>query len=243
MNCTKIEKLLPLYVGGDLSGRDASHVASHLSSCDGCRAIAQEFEASRERLSNFAVPEFGAEFYEQLRGAVMSEINSRPAARPSMLQTLRAFFPARPALVASLATLALFCALSFALYRSLVNDEPGLAALEQSMANLNLEMPAVDGARPVSSDVVSDSPRAGRTVFTAGNIARRKAVRGNPTNALPETSSPEIADAASSAARQAVRQTSGATADEATRQVVARMDIQTSDPNIRIIWLGRKTSE
>lgn len=244
MNCNKIEKLLPLYVGGDLPGRDASQVASHLSSCEGCRAVAEEFEASQQRLSNFAVPEFDAEFYEQLRGAVMSEINSGPAARPSMFRTLRAFFTARPALAASLATLALFCALSFAIYRSLVKDEQGLAAIEQSMANLNLEMPAVDEVRAVNSGVVSDSPKSGRMVSASGNVSRRKPVRGNPANALPETSpSTRIPDAAGSMAKRAVTQKNGATADEAAGQAVARMDIQTSDPNIRIIWLGRKTSE
>ncbi|HKS27531.1 MAG TPA: zf-HC2 domain-containing protein, partial [Pyrinomonadaceae bacterium] len=71
MNCTKIEKLIPLYVGGDLSGRESAGVVAHLSSCGHCLTLLEEFEASRERLQGFAVPEFGAEFYDELRSGVM----------------------------------------------------------------------------------------------------------------------------------------------------------------------------
>lgn len=241
MNCTGIEKLLPLYVEGDLSGPEAGRVGSHLSSCDDCRAIAEEFAVSQERLRNFDVPEFGAEFYEQLRGAVMREISSKPAARPAIFQTLRAFFTLRPALAASLATLMLFCALSLAIYRSLVKDEPGFADIEVSLGNPT-DMPSVDKARPVNNKVGSKG--AGPQSYPARDASRRR--RLVQDGVPPRASSTRIVDSTGSNAeqkQQAVRQSGGVSTDEASRQVVARMDIQTSDPNIRIIWLGRKASE
>ncbi|HEX8177543.1 MAG TPA: zf-HC2 domain-containing protein [Pyrinomonadaceae bacterium] len=246
MNCTKIEKLLPLYVEGDLSTAEATQVGAHLSACDDCRRLEKEFAVSQQRLRNFAVPEFGAEFYEQLRGAVMREISSKPAARPAAFRTLRAFFTMRPALAASLVTLALFCGLSFALYRSLIKDETGLAAIEIGMANFSFDMPAAfDEVRPVSNEVTSNG--AGRTSFVARNASRRRSVRAAveraPTEASSAASSTRTIDSAGSNAERAGTQTGGTSADEASRQVVARMDIQTGDPNIRIIWLGRKTSD
>lgn len=243
MNCEKIEKLLPLYVEDDLSVAEARQVGSHLSSCGDCRLLSEEFALSQERLRNFAVPEFGAEFYNELRGAVMREISQKPAARPARFQTLRAFFTMRPALAASLATLALFCALSFALYRSLVKDGPGLGDIELSMANFSFDMPpAFDEVRPLSDEATGNG--AGRASFNARNLARRRAPSLAKGRVRPEASSTQsIASAGSGVGQPAGTQGKGVSADEATRQVVARMDIQTSDPNIRIIWLGRKASE
>jgi hypothetical protein len=251
MNCTKIEKLLPLYAGGDLAGRQSSEVRAHLSSCDGCRNLAEEFAASRERARNLAVPEFGAEFYEQLRGAVLAEINSRPASRPSVFQSLRYLFAARPAMAASLATLALFGLLSFALYSSLVKSYRTLPVIEQGMANFNLDVLGEGaGGRTSEDDGTSNGARNGQTGFitttttttTARNIARRRSGR-TPEAMRQENSAPQNTGTAGSTVAQDTAQADGAAGDETTQQAVARMDIQTSDPNIRIIWLTRKPGE
>jgi hypothetical protein len=249
MNCTKIEKLLPLYAGGDLAGRQSTEVRAHLSSCEGCRSLAEEFAASQERVRNFAVPEFGAEFYEKLRGAVLAEINSRPAPRPSVFQSLRGLFAARPALAASLATLALFGLLSFALYSSLVKSYTTLPALEESMANFNLDMLGEGaGGRTDEGDGISNGARNGQTglatnaAVTARNTARRRSGR-MPAVMRPESPAPQNTGTIGSTVAQDAAQAGGAAGDETTQQAVARMDIQTSDPNIRIIWLTRKPSE
>lgn len=241
MNCTKIEKLLPLYVEGDLTEREASEVRSHLSSCNFCRNLSEEFAASQERIRNFAVPEFGAEFYERLRGSVLTEISSRHVERPSVFRTL---FPARPALAASLATLVLFGALfSVALYRSLVKNRTTLTALEKSMADFNLDVLTDDEVPPINNAVVSNNAGVGKPGSTADNTVRRRYGRGTTAPVRPQTPAPQSIDSAGSTTASSAAQTVGAASDEASRQVVARMDIQTSDPNIRIIWLGRKASE
>ncbi|HKS27916.1 MAG TPA: hypothetical protein VJS44_08860, partial [Pyrinomonadaceae bacterium] len=166
---------------------------------------------------------------------VMREINSRPAARSSMFAAWREMFAARPALTVSLAALALFCALSFVAYRSLVKQETRLAAIDESMARLNLELPSVGEARPpVIKDAAGNS--AGPSSFTARNTERRRPLRGTEEKALPgaasATQAPDVAVS-----------TTATTAEQTPTQVVARMDIQTSDPNIRIIWLARKPGE
>ena len=50
MTCSRIEKLLPLYVGGDLPERKARAVAQHLAACPNCRRTADAYAASVEAL-------------------------------------------------------------------------------------------------------------------------------------------------------------------------------------------------
>lgn len=241
MNCTKIEKLLPLYTEGDLSEREMLSVSAHLSSCDFCRNLSAEFAASQERLHNFAVPDFGAEFYAELRGAVMKEISesSSPSARPSIFQSLFTLFPQRQAMAASLATLALFGLVSFALYFSLARSETTLTAIEPSAAKFNPVMLPENGAGPAKDEVRRNSAEVRQLRPIVAGTLRRRSKPETTTAARPESPAPESIDNASSA----VAQTNAVPRDEASGQAVARMDIQTSDPNIRIIWLARKAGE
>lgn len=244
MNCAKIEKLLPLYTAGDLTGREMESVGAHLSSCDFCRNLSAEFAASRERLRNFPVPEFGSDFYAGIRGAVMKEISRSPRpARPSIFQALFALFPRHSALATSLATLALVGLLSFALYLSLAKRETALTAIERSMAEINLAVPPENTARPLVDKVISSSAEVRQPATIAGGGARRMPEPGAKRAARPGNSVPQDIDNAVPNVDETVAQTSGAPRDEAPGQAVARMDIQTGDPNIRIIWLARKASE
>jgi hypothetical protein len=242
MNCTRIEKLLPLYVEGDLDGRETVIVRAHLSSCDDCRSLEAEFRVSQQRLHNFAVPDFGAEFYEQIRGAVLLEINSRPTARPSIFQTLRPFFLWRPAAAAaSLALLVLVGALSFGLYRSLIKGDARLMALENKRAEFNPDLFKESGGQPGSVSPMNPGKETRRSVSIAPRALAQRSIRtGNQVKVRPDASIPQSVDGALSTVAE-IRQTGGAPENAAPTQAVARMEIQTSDPNIRIIWLGRKS--
>jgi Ca-activated chloride channel family protein len=50
MNCDRIQTLLTSYLLGDLDETQASEVARHLSTCDGCRALLQEIEPTLDLL-------------------------------------------------------------------------------------------------------------------------------------------------------------------------------------------------
>jgi hypothetical protein len=91
MNCTHIEKILPLYAGGDLGGKDESAVAAHLRSCDGCRLLAEGYRRSQEILRTYEAPEFGSAFFDGIRSAVLEE-HVRAATTPlTLLQRARNF--------------------------------------------------------------------------------------------------------------------------------------------------------
>ena len=240
MNCKRIEKLLPLYVEGDLDAGETNALRAHLSACDYCRGQEQEFRVSQQRLHNFAAPDFGAEFYEQIRGAVLRDINSRPVTRPAFFQTLRALFLSRPAMAASLAGLVLITALSFGLYRSLVKSDAALLALEKKRAEFNPNLLTVAVEQSVRQDSTGNGNGARPSGLISTKPVRRRALQGNQLKVLPENSIPQSVTGASSTIAETT-QSSGATGGAASTQAVARMEIQTSDPNIRIIWLGRRS--
>jgi anti-sigma factor RsiW len=45
-----MDRLLSLYVGGDLSEKDAARVEEHLAECESCRELLASFETSRQSL-------------------------------------------------------------------------------------------------------------------------------------------------------------------------------------------------
>lgn len=241
MNCTTVEKLLPLYVEGDIAAQETANVRVHLSSCGHCRSLEEEFRASQSRLHNLAVPEFGADFYEQIRGAVLTEINSRPPARPSVFGTLRPLFIWRPAVAFSLALLVFFGALSFGLYRSLVQRDAPLPAIEKSMGELNLDE-FTEAAEQSIKDDSTNSRGVSKPGPNARNVVPQKSQIRGQRRVRPEGFNPRSIDAADSTAAKTT-QSDAVIEKAAPVQAIARMDIQTSDPNIRIIWLGRKPSE
>jgi anti-sigma factor RsiW len=73
MNCTHIEKIIPLYAGGDLGDKDETAVAAHLRSCDSCRLLAAGYRRSQELLLSYEAPEFGSAFFDGIRSAVLEE--------------------------------------------------------------------------------------------------------------------------------------------------------------------------
>jgi hypothetical protein len=245
MNCTIVEKLLPLYVEGDASEREAVAVRAHLSDCPNCRAVETEFRASQARLHNFAVPEFGAEFYEQLRGSVLKEINnSGTLARPSFFERLRASLQWRPVMAFSLALLILAGALSLTvLYRSLLRSNAPLLAIDKSMGDFS-PLPEAEAGR-TGDEANSGNAGARNPGSTARNTVRQRNARGGQPIMRPESSTSQSINTASSDVAEARQKTAVASEKNVAppTQAMARMDIQTSDPNIRIIWLARKTGE
>ena len=242
---------MPLYAAGDLpAGRESRAVAAHVAGCASCAALAEEYSASREwaRAAD-AVPEFGEEFYESLRAGVLDRVNrdTRPAA-PSRVAS---FFPAlfagrRLAYAASLSLAA--CALALALYffndggqpqRNEIADVPsgGGLIVPQQHAPASPTPPDVttqehDGEQQPSTQA---TPRAGRRrarpagEITGGSFKRTPTLRrAAPT---PDAATERVLTAASGASLPGV-------APRAETASVSRIEIQTADPDIRIIWLA-----
>ncbi|HZS05036.1 MAG TPA: zf-HC2 domain-containing protein [Blastocatellia bacterium] len=89
MNCQKYEQLIALYVEGDLAERESAKVASHLTLCEPCHQFADDLRESQHALRAARADEFSEAMLADLRRSVMSEITLRPAANGFWSQFFR----------------------------------------------------------------------------------------------------------------------------------------------------------
>ena len=248
MKCTEVEKLLPLYAGNDLADDGRAHALSeHLNACARCSRTMEEFRTSREIFQNQPAPEFDEPFYQSIRAGVLRDIRNHPAPRPSLLESLRLALMHRPAVAATLALLIIFAALSVVVRRSLTVHNKHLASVENGFGEINPdelnEGADVSKRKDVSPPRLPEMARLPRQNASLPRAPRKKqaveengASQGNLETVVRNAPAPAVTPDAP--------QNDGAPLSDAQpAQAIARMEIQTSDPNIRIIWLGRKPSE
>jgi hypothetical protein len=262
MTCTRVEKFLPLYVADDLTGRRRKRaVENHLAACERCRRAAAEYHASREMFRASALPpDFDGAFYEEIRNSVLVRVASdRTLAPPGRLSGL---FDMRLAYAASLALLFIVAALSLHSYTRRAPEE---GARQEMIANANHQRPSIPAtiktppaSRPDAND--RQTPRPAREPARETTGRERRASKSSPL--VPRENIERAGNKATTGARGERRtplhdgRNSPAPIVAATAQAnvlevaatgiggtnarpeVSRIEIQTSDPNIRIIWLS-----
>jgi|GEM_PF-1403572 len=262
MKCTRVEKFLPLYVADDLTSRRRKRaVENHLAACEPCRRAAAEYHASREMFRAAALPpDFDGAFYEGIRNSVLARVTSdRTLAPPGRLSGL---FDARLAYAASLALLLVVAALSLHSYTRRTSEQ---GARQKLIADANRERPATPATvetapSPRSDDNDRPTPRpAGEPARETTGRERRAAksslpvpraniesavnkatpgsrlARRTPVRGVGNLPAPAVAATARANAAEVAAANGGGTN---ARPEVSRIEIQTSDPNIRIIWLS-----
>ena len=252
MKCTEVEKLLPLYAGNDLADeRRARALSEHLQACAECRRMAEEFSASLELLQGQPAPDFDDAFYQNIRADVLRDIRNLPAPRPSLFESLRLLLMQRPAFAATLAVLMVFVALFVVVRRNSTGQSAHLVSVESGFGEIN---PHELRERDESADVSNiNAPTVTKTIKRnvqrpqqAASLAdmRRKKQSVEEEGTRPEDSANVVRKEPAPSVTPDVPQNDSATVGAAQpAQAIARMEIQTSDPNIRIIWLSRKPSE
>lgn len=235
MKCELFEELIPLYVGGDLEPSEADDLRQHLTSCAQCRQLHEAFQASQTWLATFAKPEFDEASLATLRASVLNEIE-RQEKRGSWLNWLTGLLPNwNPRLVLAVSTAALVAvtALSVAVFRNqIATPEPGsgdTVAITEIGGSTNGGdiKPAVHNNQA--------GAKIGQNRITkqrASTLLPEEAFNnGGFSNALeppviPEESAPEAVGAVEP--------------EEKDHTEMLRIELQTADPNIRIIWLTPK---
>lgn len=223
MNCTQVEKLIPLHVGNDLPMEQAAVVSAHLKDCTSCQELAAEFGASREWLGAFTTPTFDEAVLDEMRAAVWQKV-AQAEPQPAMLTLLTAWWRPRYAVV--MAVLLLLAGLIFYAHR-----QQRTLVKENSVARheTNQERSKLTPA-PGSHDIDKT-----KTVVTAQPPPRRRSLRQLSVAIKPR---------AVALPAQAIAITTSDTdlilpqaAQQPAVQEMARIEFQTADPNIRIIWL------
>src|SRR5690349_15108908 len=78
MKCRPIQKLIPLYVEGDLPRRKAERVREHVDECLPCRGLAEGYRASQRWLHTSPAPTPTGAALEKMRQAVWRQIQAEP---------------------------------------------------------------------------------------------------------------------------------------------------------------------
>ena len=230
LDCARVGALLPLHVGGDLKGRHAEAVAQHLYACAHCRAAADEYAASRAWLQAGAQPVFADEFYDRLRADVLRQIRQQQTPAPF-------FAPRRNLHLAFVAaTVALLCVVGALAWRTHVERQQAPATAQ---VDANGDPPIVPEREPQTPPTPIASPENEQVRPRQQRMPNRPRLRGRrtPTEGAPTVLARNTPATGQPAASVRDTTTMPGGAPVAAEAQVARIELQTADPNIRIIWL------
>lgn len=216
-NCKRATRMMPLYVGGELPGDLDREMGKHLAICEACGRLAQEFCESNSLLTEAcATPEFDAQFYDEIRNTVLDKIardglSSKPQFGRSWIYA-GAF--------ALMFVVSAFMFVRWQVAREAPRDSASIMPATDNTASNQ----GPNSAMPLQSKELRSKSR--RASVTQKPMRRETLSRPDPKQfelarksdasaGVPRVSPPERASASE----------------------VSRIEIQTSNPNIRIIWL------
>jgi hypothetical protein len=243
MRCTHAEKLIPLFAGDDLPVREAGALRRHLESCANCRRLAAEFEESRDWLRGFAAPQFEEAMLDGMRDSVLRDIG-RIENRARWIHWIVPGWNLRfAASTAALLLIALFAAYVYhGRQPRMVPDKENIVKTNQGGDQKDSTGNAQrndEGIKTRSSPVPTRHPprkhargiveNPGRKPVQLPDLAIANATIIPPSiNIGPVFEPPPGADIALD--------------DAIFNREMTRIEFQTADPNIRIIWLAPKDS-
>ena len=242
MKCKNTEPLLSLYVGGDLEEEHARLVAAHLQSCTECKLAAEEYVDASRLLQGYEPPTFSDEVYAGIREQVLNEIE-RESHAPVWSRIFSPLFSAlrhprtrwiTAGLLLAISVTALY--LSLGPSRELPNDHQAVRTGEPSQAG---------GGSDVRSDNSNESARSS-SVAKKGQVRTTNTRR--PITGKREASAGVVATARSrnldkttkvdSSTHDSMLQRPVRVVQPSSAPAPLRVEMQTRDRNIRIIWLS-----
>lgn len=242
MNCKNVEPLLSLYVGRDLEEECSRLVAAHLQSCTECTLAADEYAGANQLLQGYEPPFFSDEIYADIRGQVLNEIEreSHAPVRPGIFsQFCLALVQPRMRWI----TAALLLAISVtALYLSrnrshqLPNDQQiAVRTEEPNQAGRGADVLSENSNESAGSSSLSNKGRDRMATTRRPVTGKRKASAGVvATNRSLQLEKTTKADASTN---DRVVQSEVDVSQPSSAPAPLRVEMQTSDRNIRIIWL------
>ncbi|HEX8845821.1 MAG TPA: zf-HC2 domain-containing protein [Pyrinomonadaceae bacterium] len=265
MKCKHVQELLPLYAGRDLDEKLAKPVTAHLQSCAECARSAEQFREAQQLMQLLEPPPFSEAVYAGIRQRVLREIGRKSTA-PTLLQSVASLFRPRIRWAAATALLLAVSVVAFYFIAGRRNDRQQVAdsnrAVDQNRTNERPIVPSQGNESPVSpspSSEQSDGPslvstkrNTGADKTTTGSVnptyqpQRRKSLgatseragsvaANTPDRSMTAVASPESDNLAEPKAVPA--------SDPAVSEKTLRVEMQTKDPNIRIIWISHQRTK
>jgi len=212
LNCKRASRNVPLFVAGDLSGSLHREIANHLAICEECDRLAHEFRKSNTLLTEAcALPEFDAQFYDEIRNNVLAKIT-----RDGMLSRPR--FGHRWIYASAFALMLVASAVMF------VRWHGAREAPQDLVSTIRIARNTASNQEPESTP--SHQLKGSSPKFQRSQKPVRQMTLSRPTSKQFEsareldTPAPQVSPS-----------------ERASASEVSRIEIQTSNPNIRIIWL------
>jgi hypothetical protein len=218
---------MPLYVEGDLRLELADRVEAHLGNCSRCHSLASAYKASQSWLRSAEPPEFDDSFFNDLKHGVLKRV-AEADARPSLIALLTPW-NRRQMLALTAAVLVVLGTFAFYFYEARVSSKP---AIPQDVAQ-KLHDEADKLRVPSGAVGTQEAPRAS---FKRPWHARRHA---GLRSLNPHREQQILAEEINSSLREADWRKDS----EGNSQPALRIEFQTRDPNIRIIWFAPKETD
>ncbi len=235
MRCELSEKLIPLYVGGDLEPDESDDLRLHLESCETCNRLAEDFQSSRDWMTIASLPEFDEASFANLRASVLSRIEHQQPSS-SWFNWLMPKWNPQFVLASSVAALVVMTGIALAVYLSQSpTSKPGEdVAVERGISTATgRQRVTPHSVQPAIKNVVpgSQSSRRSNRVKVETSSLPPEAFQNDPFG-QPLEEPQQIDDSANLAE---------AAPTEQTEKEMLRIELQTADPNIRIIWFAPKS--
>ena len=230
MNCKQVEELLPLYAGRDLEEKRATLVTEHLQTCAACAYVADEYRESVQLTEQFAAPVFSEAVYAGMRQHVLREIEAEAMATP-WSQSFTSLF--RPRLTWAIASVLLIVVSMFAIYfivnrrndeRQLADERPVKVEPGTKDRNERESLPPSE-KRDEKKPRLAGVPQAQRKRFRDALAERMSTIDAKSPDTLSTANNNNLPEPTLFPPR-----------DSTALDKTMRVEIQTKDPKIRIIW-------
>ncbi len=227
MNCSQIEKFLPLFISTDLEPNQSAIVAAHLANCAACQIEAERLSVSQNWLQNLAAPEFSETQFAQMRANVFAQIETAGAQK-----IVRPWFGWQ--LKFGMAAVALLVVIVTALITIRQSSSQIVSVAQREFPNPSNPVATASGTMPRAV--------ASRLTTRTKKFVKRIGARTASTPLITETIAPskesQIDNTALAGKLPALQVPNEQPQNDAPEML--RIEIQTADPNIKIIWLTPK---
>jgi len=239
MNCKQVDELLPLYVGHDLEDERAGLITAHVRTCTQCARSAEKYIEASQLTQQSAAPQFSEATYASVRHNVLREIERQsetPRLRDLILR------PFQPRLMWAVSTAVLLAVCAFAYY--FVANRANLPRDQNAKVDVKLDPAGAAGgaiAPARNSPTValnekpsSEIPNDSETISPNSRFYRRPQLAWHPTRASEPPTGPVKTVQSSPEESDNNRLNTSVSSGKPMR-----LEIQTRDPNIRIIWFSQ----